>query len=262
MREVSRASAAISTVGSRLAKPAPVSSASMGRKLTSGRKTKSRCAASARRARSRAKSLEYSPSILLPGCRQASPLSQVGASERPMCRGLRVVMSAVIPISERSAHAHADHARRGHAGLDAADAPVLLQVRRCAPVEHVLDIAVQLHARAVGIGHAQVGDGVGADRIGARVGGIGVVAVQRSEEHTSELQSPCNLVCRLLLEKKKQNPFPELPAVSQRLMDAKPWALSTSRSALRLNSWFCEIFALKVNIPSVPYSPIPLSTST
>src|SRR2546426_2957232 len=27
--------------------------------------------------------------------------------------------------------------------------------------------------------------------------------IQRSEEHTSELQSPCNLVCRLLLEKKK-----------------------------------------------------------
>src|SRR5256885_9310431 len=27
----------------------------------------------------------------------------------------------------------------------------------------------------------------------------------RSEEHTSELQSPCNLVCRLLLEKKKMN---------------------------------------------------------
>src|SRR5256885_10200607 len=28
---------------------------------------------------------------------------------------------------------------------------------------------------------------------------------ERSEEHTSELQSPCNLVCRLLLEKKKQH---------------------------------------------------------
>src|SRR5256885_8972839 len=27
----------------------------------------------------------------------------------------------------------------------------------------------------------------------------------RSEEHTSELQSPCNLVCRLLLEKKKKS---------------------------------------------------------
>src|SRR5256885_13093471 len=34
------------------------------------------------------------------------------------------------------------------------------------------------------------------------VSGDGVVS--RSEEHTSELQSPCNLVCRLLLEKKKQ----------------------------------------------------------
>src|SRR5205807_4169728 len=30
-------------------------------------------------------------------------------------------------------------------------------------------------------------------------------ASRRSEEHTSELQSPCNLVCRLLLEKKKNN---------------------------------------------------------
>src|SRR5256885_16955972 len=36
--------------------------------------------------------------------------------------------------------------------------------------------------------------------------GIGLDArarLDRSEEHTSELQSPCNLVCRLLLEKKK-----------------------------------------------------------
>src|SRR5256885_12199365 len=30
-------------------------------------------------------------------------------------------------------------------------------------------------------------------------------AEDRSEEHTSELQSPCNLVCRLLLEKKNKN---------------------------------------------------------
>src|SRR5256885_6123414 len=30
------------------------------------------------------------------------------------------------------------------------------------------------------------------------------VDLPRSEEHTSELQSPCNLVCRLLLEKKKK----------------------------------------------------------
>src|SRR3989454_8348177 len=32
---------------------------------------------------------------------------------------------------------------------------------------------------------------------------LGPVEPRRSEEHTSELQSPCNLVCRLLLEKKK-----------------------------------------------------------
>src|SRR5256885_10892757 len=30
-----------------------------------------------------------------------------------------------------------------------------------------------------------------------------MLVLMRSEEHTSELQSPCNLVCRLLLEKKK-----------------------------------------------------------
>src|SRR2546426_3847537 len=33
-------------------------------------------------------------------------------------------------------------------------------------------------------------------------------AVVRSEEHTSELQPPCNLVCRLLLEKKKKKQRP------------------------------------------------------
>src|SRR5256885_16968476 len=32
---------------------------------------------------------------------------------------------------------------------------------------------------------------------------ISAILFLRSEEHTSELQSPCNLVCRLLLEKKK-----------------------------------------------------------
>src|SRR2546426_4385386 len=33
-----------------------------------------------------------------------------------------------------------------------------------------------------------------------------VPGLVRSEEHTSELQSPCNLVCRLLLEKKRKTP--------------------------------------------------------
>src|SRR5256885_12048819 len=35
---------------------------------------------------------------------------------------------------------------------------------------------------------------------------------QRSEEHTSELQSPCNIVCRLLLEKKIRRSILEFPA--------------------------------------------------
>src|SRR2546426_2504082 len=44
---------------------------------------------------------------------------------------------------------------------------------------------------------------------GYRTGGASALAIRlmldlRSEEHTSELQSPCNIVCRLLLEKKKR----------------------------------------------------------
>src|SRR2546426_3821744 len=37
-----------------------------------------------------------------------------------------------------------------------------------------------------------------------RLGPAAEAVFPRSEEHTSELQSPCNLVCRLLLEKKKR----------------------------------------------------------
>src|SRR2546426_2856289 len=47
----------------------------------------------------------------------------------------------------------------------------------------------------VSLGHAGVVMGLEVSRL----------ARNRSEEHTSELQSPCNLVCRLLLEKKKKN---------------------------------------------------------
>src|SRR5256885_7323123 len=40
-------------------------------------------------------------------------------------------------------------------------------------------------------------------RLGQRPARGSAERAARSEEHTSELQSPCNLVCRLLLEKKK-----------------------------------------------------------
>src|SRR2546430_12416364 len=47
------------------------------------------------------------------------------------------------------------------------------------------------------------------------------VAARRSEEHTSELQSQSNLVCRLLLEKKKNNNIVHLPtAYTNRLHPA------------------------------------------
>src|SRR5256885_5782684 len=51
------------------------------------------------------------------------------------------------------------------------------------------------------------------EREAARIRELGVESVQvsiysRSEEHTSELQSPCNLVCRLLLEKKTSDRAP------------------------------------------------------
>src|SRR5256885_6681132 len=49
----------------------------------------------------------------------------------------------------------------------------------------------------------------------------------RSEEHTSELQSPCNLVCRLLLEKKKK-----LQSTTQR-PDAHSMPARLPPSALR-----------------------------
>src|SRR5256885_12828489 len=41
-------------------------------------------------------------------------------------------------------------------------------------------------------------------------------AARRSEEHTSELQSPCNLVCRLLLEKKNTHTYDNITAMYSR----------------------------------------------
>src|ERR1022692_102489 len=53
----------------------------------------------------------------------------------------------------------------------------------------------------------------------------------RSEEHTSELQSPCNIVCRLLLEKKNETEFPtKLRALKN---SAHPNAAQASQYELR-----------------------------
>src|SRR5205807_3915623 len=52
--------------------------------------------------------------------------------------------------------------------------------------------------------HVDEGDRVRTALRHSRAGAFDSIATLRSEEHTSELQSPCNLVCRLLLEKKKK----------------------------------------------------------
>src|SRR5258708_30241071 len=51
----------------------------------------------------------------------------------------------------------------------------------------------------------------------------------RSEEHTSELQSPDHLVCRLLLEKKKKNQTKQTPMSQARTLYVQPRS-STTRS--------------------------------
>src|SRR5256885_13017506 len=60
-----------------------------------------------------------------------------------------------------------------------------------------------LPARGALLARPRAADGDPQVRRGCRGAAAGRA---RSEEHTSELQSPCNLVCRLLLEKKKRTP--------------------------------------------------------
>src|SRR5256885_6600447 len=68
----------------------------------------------------------------------------------------------------------------------------------------------------------------------------------RSEEHTSELQSPCNLVCRLLLEKKKKctlNPYgadlcaPATATSRYPILRDSPALLRHLISAFRSHDW-------------------------
>src|SRR5947208_8552542 len=78
--------------------------------------------------------------------------------------------------------------------------------------ERLLDILLPPvpAAPASPLPHTPGGEGRGAGEKGERplfvVSSKGDVTPKRSEEHTSELQSPDHLVCRLLLEKKKMKP--------------------------------------------------------
>src|SRR2546426_6347892 len=60
------------------------------------------------------------------------------------------------------------------------------------------------------VGNFEQGLGLGATAVLIGIAPMG----GRSEEHTSELQSPCNIVCRLLLERKQPPVHPSMPPVS------------------------------------------------
>src|SRR5207237_10879696 len=62
--------------------------------------------------------------------------------------------------------------------------------------------AAAASCRRSGSGLEEPGERDEPDGVGGRRGGRAQVSADRSEEHTSELQSHLNLVCRLLLEKK------------------------------------------------------------
>src|SRR5256885_10441289 len=90
--------------------------------------------------------------------------------------------------------------------------------------------------------------------------GESALKARRSEEHTSELQSPCNLVCRLLLEKKKHLRLslahssisfslrPVFLLVYSRYLSERTISsilpCSTMRHSLRLVAWFPTPFAV------------------
>src|SRR5256885_3374573 len=73
-----------------------------------------------------------------------------------------------------------------------------------------------------------------ADDVVRRIARIGVPeglyhgVMSRSEEHTSELQSPCNLVCRLLLEKKNKNIENITPCDSNEIGSSKSYQLTSA----------------------------------
>src|SRR2546426_12139658 len=95
---------------------------------------------------------------------------------------IRQAIVVVIEESRARAPAARGHARfRGHVGERAISVVVVQHV-----VRKTRDVNVRIAVVVV------IADG------------NPHVLKARSEEHTSELQSPCNLVCRLLLEKKKK----------------------------------------------------------
>src|SRR2546426_5550531 len=73
--------------------------------------------------------------------------------------------------------------------------PAKRRLRRARRAGQLVEQRVQLFVDPI-VRRKQADDGINEE--------LHALFNERSEEHTSELQSPCNLVCRLLLEKKKK----------------------------------------------------------
>src|SRR5256885_12796231 len=76
----------------------------------------------------------------------------------------------------------------------------------------------------------------------------------RSEEHTSELQSPCNLVCRLLLEKKKKTPIFAIPRDSYYTVPLMRSRISPLTSCLRVTD--TGLSPERIRLLLTPYSSV------
>src|SRR5256885_5627025 len=74
-------------------------------------------------------------------------------------------------------------------------------------------VVVQVGGRRAGAGAEDEAEAVVEAHVVDELHHLLEVFLGRSEEHTSELQSPCNLVCRLLLEKKKKNSIIEVSLI-------------------------------------------------
>src|SRR2546426_2885008 len=95
-------------------------------------------------------------------------------------------------------------------GVQTCALPILLKIKNGPTIYHSGDTAYFKDMEVIGERYApdvallNIGGHFGMEpEMAARAAAS--VRGRRSEEHTSELQSPCNLVCRLLLEKKKKN---------------------------------------------------------
>src|SRR5256885_4767577 len=120
-----------------------------------------------------------------------------------------------------------------------AESTARLRLRRCAP-QSLSGTLAQARRRLSRLERAPVSPRACAlgKRAGARKDRNPIARAQawrRSEEHTSELQSPCNLVCRLLLEKKNKTHDP--PRLNNPGSDSDYFSTSCIQSRYRCLSY-------------------------